>query len=138
MKIKSIYISNSIDHSIKNIETINITDVDNLSNGSFDTILCDCLDTVSLKDRDQYLNIIIKKLKINGVLITKNINLKVFAKHIIDERLNINDANIIIENIKSLIDDDKFFSMIANSYNIKIIENIYNGMNQTITIKRVS
>jgi hypothetical protein len=138
MKGKSVYIHNSTDPSIKDIETLSIFDTENLSNGSMDTILCDCLDTVSFKDRIKYLNMLLTKLKINGTLVTKNINLKLFAKNIYNDNIKTDDVNTIIENVKSLIDDDKLYGVIASNPNVRVIENIYSGMNQTITLKRVS
>jgi hypothetical protein len=138
MKGKTIYIVNGFQPSVRDIEQHNINNLSLLSNGSVDTIICDCLDSVAFSDRIKHMTEIFSKLKVNGTAIFKTINLKIFAKHILTDKIDTAGANNILGSIKSMLDDSDIDNILSNYTNIRMVESINDGLSKTLTLQRVS
>lgn len=135
--MKTIYIYNFYPPSIQNTEQHHINNLSLIANGSADLILCDCLDSMNLSDRISRMSEIFSKLKINGKVIFKSINLNIFAKHIVEDKLNIENINSILSTINSMVDDNFIDVLLEKHKNMSIIEHINNGLEKTMTIQRL-
>lgn len=138
MKGKTVYIFNGFQPSIKEIEQHNINNLSLLSNGSVDVIICDCLDSVVLSERIKHMGEIFSKLKVNGTAVFKTINLKIFAKHILADKVDTAQANTVFASIRSMVDDSTIDELLSHHPNIRMVESINDGVSKTLTLQRTA
>lgn len=135
--MKKIYLYNADNQLVDNIEKIHITAADSIPNGSCELIVCDCLDGIPLSERTNTLKNICKKAALKCRIILKFISLKLFGKYVFYDKISIEDANLVIQNSASLIDESTFDTTLVNLPGFVIVENAFNGMVRTITIERI-
>jgi len=137
MKDRVVYVHNGLAPSVNETECQHINNLAMLSNGSVDVIICDCLDSIVMSDRLERLNEMIAKIKVNGKIVLKTINLKIFAKYILQDKLSINDINDALASVKSMLDDSSMDEVLERYPNIRMVESINDGLGKILTLKRV-
>lgn len=136
--MKKIYVYNLLDSWVDNIDKIKIENINSISNGSCDLLLCDCLDSVLLTDRITLTSELVKKLTINGKLTLKFISLVNLSKLILTNQISIQEINNVFASCLSVIDEDLFAQQIEQFNNLDCIENFYNGLFRQVTLERKS
>lgn len=117
---------------------LSIQDIEKIPNGSADEIICNCIDSIQFNDRDKLLSLLINKVKINGLVVIQSIDLYIFCKYIINNRISIDQANTIINSSASLSDDLTMEDTINKISGAKILDTLYDNLQRVITIQRVS
>ncbi len=115
-----------------------IQELDKIHNGSIDEIICNCIDSVLLKDRIKLLSILVSKVKINGLVVIQSIDLYILCKFIMNNSISIEAANNIIYPASSLVDDATTEEILSQLNNINILDSIYDNINRVTTIQRIS
>jgi hypothetical protein len=137
MSLKTIFIYNHTEPSVKNVESHNINGLGLVSNGSVDSILCDCIDTISITDRSAKLAEIFNKLKIGGSVVIKTIDLKIFAKYVLNDQINKDHLSAILTNNQSMFDIRDMSQLLSSRPDIKITEQTNDGLSKTIKMQRI-
>jgi hypothetical protein len=133
---KYIYVHAGDNNPVPDAEKINISNVNMISNGSSENILCDCLDLFTISERTVLTNELLKKLRVGGTLHLKFINLKLFSKNCYLDRIEEKQLNNIIANVKSLVDDSHLEQILNNSTNFAIKSLVYDGLSENVIIER--
>ena len=136
--MKKVYIHNQDNNILDNVEKIHISNLNNLPNGSCSLIVCDCLDSVSYSDRLILLSEVLKKAALNATIILKMINLKLFAKHIFYDKIDVQQTNNVLELCASMWDESTCHDILSRYSNFSAIENTHTGLIKQITLQRVS
>lgn len=137
MKDRIVYVHNSLAPSVNETECQHINNLAILSNGSVDVIICDCLDSLVVSDRLERLDEMMAKIKVDGKIVLKTINLKIFAKYILQDRLGIKEINDVLSSVKSMLDDSSTDEILERYPNIRMVESINDGLGKILTLKRV-
>lgn len=132
-----IYIYNKLKPTIENVQHVNINDLSTVSNGSAQNIVCDCIDSLTLEERDGAFGEIFKKARIGGSIVLKTINKKIFARSILYDKISNEDCCRILANINSLCDDESLYNLISRFSSFVITDQINDGIFRTTTINRV-
>lgn len=133
---KYIYVHAADNNPIPDAEKVNVNNVNLISNGSSENILCDCLDLFTISDRTSLTNELLKKLRIGGKLHLKFINLKLFSKNCYLDKIEADKINNIIANVKSLVDDSHIDQILQNNNNFILKGLSYDGLAESIIIER--
>ena len=133
---KYIYVHSTDNNPIPDAEKINVNNVNLISNGSSENILCDCLDLFTINERTSLTNELLKKLRIGGKLHLKFINLKLFSKNCYLDKIEADKINNIIANVKSLVDDSHIDQILQNNNNFILKGLSYDGLAESIIIER--
>lgn len=136
--MKKVYIHNQDNNILDNVEKIHISHMTSLPNGSCSLIVCDCLDSVSYEDRLILLSEILKKAALNANVILKMINLKLFAKHIFYDKINVQQTNNVLQLCNSMWDEGTCHEVLSQYSNFSLTENTHTGLIKQITLQRVS
>lgn len=138
MNITQIYNPNYKDNiQVEFNSKISIYELNTVPNGSVDGIYCDILDTIEFSKRNDLQNILIKKIKIGGLVHLKQINIILLAKKIIKGDSDLSELNNVFQNTVSVLDQPSLDSWIYQQSNFVIekidMDNLYNY----IVMKRV-
>jgi len=133
---KYIYVHSNDNNPVPDAEKINISNINLISNGSSENILCDCLDLFPLSERISLTNGLLKKLCVGGKLRLKFINLKLFAKNCYLDKIDENKINAIVSNVKSLVDDSHLEQILSNNRNFVIQSIVYDGLSEDVILER--
>lgn len=136
---KTIFVyANNKPTSESSYEYYHIMEIDKMINGSIDEILCDCIDLVPFVDRPKLVTILLSKLKIDGTLILKCNDLYTLCKYIMNNKISIEQANLILGSSASITDDSYNEHILNEITNAKILDTLYDGFARTITLQRIS
>lgn len=134
---KYIYVHVQDNNPIADAQKIKLNDINLISNGSSEHIICDCLDVLPINDRINATKQLLNKIKIGGKLHLRFINLNLFAKHCYLNKIDNDKINGIIANVRSLINDSHIES-ITNTSNFRIHSLYYDGIVENVILERQS
>jgi len=134
--MKKIYIYNIDNNIIENTDKVHISDMQTIPSGSCSMIVCDCLDSLSFDDRLNAINNILKKIAKGGSVIFKFMSLKLFAKYITNDKLDITQINYILNHCNSMYDENILTTVLNSHSNFVIKENTYNGLIRQVGLER--
>lgn len=134
--MKKFYVHNIDQHIVENIEKINYASLDMVPVGCADLVICDCLDSLVLDERNKVFNDLFTKICVGGKLVLRLLNLKIFAKFIGNDVLNLSQANEILANCRSMLDDVALSQALEQKPNFVMIENTYDGINRLVILQR--
>jgi len=135
--MKKVYIYNQHEPSVKDTEKVHMEMISSISNGSTDIILCDCLDSVEYGERTNKTKEMLSKLKVNGEITFKTVNLDLMARSIYLDQLDLSSINNIIHSCSSIVNDEFFTACLVSDDRFLITENINDQIFRTTTIKRI-
>ncbi len=134
--MKKIYIHNIDNHIVDNIEKVHISDLQTIPNGSCAMVICDCLDSLSFQDRLEATQHILKKIAKGGSVTFKFISLKLFAKYVMNDKLDIGQINQVLYHSRSMYDENMFTNVLSSHTNFVIKENTYNNLIRQVVLER--
>lgn len=133
---KYIYVYATDNNPLPDAEKISIDNINLISNGSSENILCDCLDLFTIDDRTSLTHELLKKLRIGGKLHLKFINLKLFSKNCYLDKIERSKLYNIIANVKSLVDDEHIEQILQDNNNFILKGLSYDGLAESVVIER--
>lgn len=107
---------------IKGYNNVNITDLEQITNGYVNNIICTCIDKVEQNDRDQIFTALLKKLSHGGSLTIKFLNPYSISNKIKSGSMDGNDFAKSVHNIKSSWTEPDFLSITASLPGYRLIK----------------
>lgn len=133
---RNLYISKDITNTLKNYQTILISDISQITNGYINDIVCECLDEIDYKDRLTTLYTIVSKIAFEGSATFKFINGSVLASRINKNEIDSDKLSGIIKNISSIWTESRIMEAFTSIPNVIIQKNYIDNIYTVITIHK--
>lgn len=125
--------------SIKSSQSIEISQLYQVPNGSIENIFCDCLDSLDFNKRQEIENELIKKIMLGGEIYLRILNYRILAQKIIKDSIDMSEINNILPNTNSMTDNLYIDNLIGNySSKLKILKMDIDNLYYNIVMKRIS
>lgn len=122
--------------SIDGYQNILINDIDNITNGYINDILCECLDLVDIQDRTPLLKKILTKIAFEGSATFKFINATVLSNRIIKNEIDSEKISHIVKSAQSLWTDSQISQIFGSIPNTTIEKNYIEHIYSIISIRK--
>lgn len=117
--------------------TVPVSAVDNVINGSVQNISCTCLDKLEYDNRKQFVIKLIHKIAMNGSLSLQFLNLDILGNKIKKKELNGKKFSDIIANTRSIWDHAESVEFLSSIGKEIVIESLgFDNTNTVVQLKK--
>jgi hypothetical protein len=137
LKNKSINLYITENHIVSDFTPVHISELQKVSNGSVDTMICNFLDELTLEQRNAIFLEMSHKLKKDGLLKLRFIDLDTFGIDLYRNRIDFENFNQILNAYKSMWDQSFIVHLCSQLPNLRILENNISGLFKILTVQRI-
>lgn len=121
---------------VEGYQNVLIGNIDAVTNGYINDIVCECLDLVEIQDRTLLLQKILTKMSFEGSATFKFINATVLANRILRNEIESEKISHIIKNTRSLWTDSVISQIFGSIPNTAIEKNYTENIYSIISIRK--
>lgn len=107
---------------VSTFEAVLVNNIDSISNGSISNMICHFIDKIPLSEKQNFLHVMLNKLKSGGKLRLAFIDFERFKIQLYRDQISQDDFNTIIKSIDSLWTTEQIISFVKTLKNFVISE----------------
>lgn len=112
---------------VSTFEAVLVNNIDSISNGSISNMICHFIDKIPLSEKQNFLHVMLNKLKSGGKLRLAFIDFERFKIQLYRDQISQDDFNTIIKSIDSLWTTEQIISFVKTLKNFVISEYFIEG-----------